>query len=241
MARTASLSGRIALVTGGTRGIGAAIARRLAKEGARVALLARHTDALTKLAKEIGGGAVGVACDLRDSETLERALGQLHDLVGGTPDIVVNNAAAFLVASVEETSIAAFGDMLAVNLTAPFAVVHTLLPAMRTAGRGHIVTIGSVADRTTFPGNAAYAASKHALRAMHEVVRDELRGSGVRTTLVSPGAVNTELWDPIDPDSKPGFTRRAQMLSAEAVADAVHYVLTAPAELNVDELRLSRS
>jgi NADP-dependent 3-hydroxy acid dehydrogenase YdfG len=92
-----------------------------------------------------------------------------------------------------------------------------------------------------FPGNAAYAASKHGLRALHEVVRAELRGSGVRATLVSPGPVDTELWNAIDTESSGGFTPRSQMLDADAVADAVHYALVAPASMNVDELRLSRS
>jgi hypothetical protein len=76
---------------------------------------------------------------------------------------------------------------------------------------------------------------------VHEVLRAELRGTGVRATLVSPGPVNTELWDPIDPDSTPGFTKRADMLDADAVAAAVLYALTAPPGVNVDELRLSRS
>ena len=236
-----SLQDRRVLVTGASRGIGAAVARRLAASGARVALLARGKDALASLAREIGGGAIGLACDVRDTETLTHALEQLPARMGGAPEIVVNNAGAFLIASAHETSVEAFNETLAVNLTAPFAVVRALLPALRAAGRGHIVTIGSIADRATFTGNAAYAASKHGLRAFHEVLRDELRGSGVRASLVAPGPVNTDLWNPIDPDNHAGFTPRAAMLSAAAVADAVHFVVTADPELNVDELRLSRS
>ena len=241
MTQPLPLRGRTALVTGASRGIGAAVARRLAASGARVALLARSKDALRALANELGGGAVGLACDVRDTVTLARALDQLPDLLGGAPSIVVNNAGAFFIAPARETSVEAFAEMIAVNLTAPFAVVRGLLPAMIGAGGGHVVTIGSVADRATFPGNAAYAASKYGLRALHEVLRMELRASGVRVSLVSPGPVNTDLWNPIDPDQQPGFTPRADMLSSDAVADAVHWVVTAPAELNVDELRLSRS
>ena len=236
-----SLKDRRVLVTGASRGIGAAVARRLAESGARVALLARSKDALAALAREIGGGAIGLACDVRDTDTLAHALAQLPDRMGGAPDIIVNNAGAFLIAPAHETSVEAFSDTLAINLTAPFAVVRALLPGMRAAGSGHIVTIGSIADRATFTGNAAYAASKHGLRALHEVLRDELRGTGVRASLVAPGPVNTDLWNPIDPDNHAGFTPRAAMLSATAVADAVHFVLTADPELNVDELRLSRS
>ena len=112
---------------------------------------------------------------------------------------------------------------------------------MRARGSGTVVTVGSIADRATFPENGAYAASKHGLRALHEVLRAELRGSGVRAVLVSPGPVDTPLWDAVDPDSREGFTPRAAMLAAEAVADAILYVVTRPAGVNVDELRLSRS
>jgi NADP-dependent 3-hydroxy acid dehydrogenase YdfG len=241
MAPDGPLAGRIALVTGASRGIGAAVARRLAASGARVALLARREKPLRDLAEEIGHGAVAVPCDVRDAPALAHAMAKLPDRVAGSPDIVVNNAGAFFVSSAEETSVDAFAEALAVNLTAPFAVVHALVPAMRIAGRGHVVNLGSIADRATFPGNAAYASSKFGLRALHQVLRDELRGSGVRVSLVSPGPVNTDLWDPVNPDEREGFTPRAAMLSADAVADAVHFVVSAPPELNVDELRLSRS
>jgi NADP-dependent 3-hydroxy acid dehydrogenase YdfG len=236
----ALLAGRTALVTGASRGIGAAVARRLAAAGARVALLARSEDALRALAEELGGDAVVLPCDVGASGAAERAAAMLL-AAGAAPDILVNNAGAFMIAPAAETSIGDFRATLEVNLVAPFTFVRSFLGGMRERGSGHLVTIGSIADRATFPGNAAYAASKYGLRALHEVVRAELRGSGVRATLVSPGPVDTELWDPIDPDGTPGFTPRALMLDAAAVADAVHYVLVAPAAVNVDELRLSRS
>jgi NADP-dependent 3-hydroxy acid dehydrogenase YdfG len=234
------LAGRTALVTGASRGIGAAIARRLAADGARVALLARSENTLRQLATELGSDAVIIPCDVSLPGAAERAA-QMLAAAGATPDIVVNNAGAFLLTPAAETSIDDFRATLEVNLIAPFTFVRTFLGGMREHRRGHVVTIGSIADRMTFPGNAAYAASKYGLRALHEVLRAELRGSGVRVTLVSPGPVNTELWDPIDPDGTAGFTPRAQMLDADAVADAVRYVVVAPAEVNVDELRLSRS
>jgi NADP-dependent 3-hydroxy acid dehydrogenase YdfG len=147
----------------------------------------------------------------------------------------------FLVAPVQETSVDAFREMLELNLTAPFSFVRAFLPEMRRRGAGHLVTVGSIADRTAFTGNAAYAASKYGLRGMHEVLRAELKGSGVRASLVSPGPVDTPLWDSVDPSHRVGHTPRANMLSPDAVADAVRFVVTAPAEVNVDELRLSHS
>lgn len=235
------LAGRVALVTGASRGIGAAVARRLASSGARVALLARSGDALATLAEEIGGGAVALVCDVRDTGALGRVLDSLSDQLGGAPDIVVNNAGAFFIAPARDTSVDAFAATLAVNLTAPFAVVRALLPAMSASHAGHVVTIGSIADRATFPGNAAYAASKYGLRALHEVLRAELKASGVRVSLVSPGPVDTELWSAIETEGGSGLTPRSEMLSPESVAEAVHWIVTSPADVNVDELRLSHS
>jgi NADP-dependent 3-hydroxy acid dehydrogenase YdfG len=160
---------------------------------------------------------------------------------GGAPDVVVNNAGAFTLAPVEKTEVLDFKMALDVNLVGPFVLVRAFISAMRTRGSGHIVTIGSIADRAIFPENAAYAASKFGLRAFHEVLRAELRGTGVRTSLVSPGPVDTALWDEIDPDTRPGFTARADMLRSQDVAHAVRYVVSAPATVNVDELRLSRA
>jgi NADP-dependent 3-hydroxy acid dehydrogenase YdfG len=235
------LAQRTAVVTGASRGIGAAVARRLAAAGTRIALLARSEDALRALAGELGPSALAVPCDVRDPRATARAIEVIADAFAGGPEIVVNNAGSFLIAPAHEITVDAFRDTLEVNLTAPFAFVRAFLPTMQARGRGHVVTIGSIADRTVFPGNAAYAASKHGLRALHEVLRAELRGSGIRASLVSPGPVDTELWDAIDPDNQPGFTPRAQMLSPDDVAAAVIYLLDAPMTVNVDELRLSRS
>src|SRR5208283_432105 len=96
---------------------------------------------------------------------------------------------------IETTTPEIFARMLALNLAAPFQLVRAFLPGMRLRGRGHVVTVGSVADHVAFPGNSAYSASKFGVRGLHEVLRTELRGTGVRATLVSPGGVDTPLWD----------------------------------------------
>jgi NADP-dependent 3-hydroxy acid dehydrogenase YdfG len=233
------LAGRWAVITGASRGIGAELARRLAADGARLALLARGREALQALAKELD--AEPVVCDVADLEQVERAAARIGTLAGGAPDIVVNNAGIFVIGAAHKLSIDTFRRTLDVNLVAPFALVRAFLPAMRERGSGHLITIGSVADRNIFPGNAAYSASKYGLRALHEVLQAELRGTGVRTTLVSPGPVDTELWDPIDPDNRAGFTPRAEMLTAAEVAEAIQWAIAAPASVNIGELRLSRS
>jgi NADP-dependent 3-hydroxy acid dehydrogenase YdfG len=207
----------------------------------RVAMCARSEEPLRAAARDIGLGALPIACDLSRPDSARTAVQEVESAFGGAPHIIVNNAGLFTLAPLEATSPAEFARTVDTNLVAPFTILHAFLPAMRARRSGHILTIGSIADRNAFPENAAYAASKFGLRGLHEVLREELRGSGVRATLVSPGPVDTPLWDPVDPDRRPGFTPRAMMLSPEAVADAVLYVLSQPPDVNVDELRLSRS
>jgi len=233
-----ALAGRVAVVTGASRGIVLAIAEALSRAGARVAMLARSADALRKAAEPLGG--LALPCDVADAAAATDAVARVRAEIGD-PDILVNNAGLFVLMPVESQETAGLRAMLDVNLVAPFALARAVIPAMRAAGRGHIVTIGSIADRVTFPENGAYAASKFGARALHQVMREELRGSGVRATLVSPGPVDTPLWDSINPDDRAGFTPRAQMLPASAVADAVLFALTRDPAVNVDELRVSRS
>jgi NADP-dependent 3-hydroxy acid dehydrogenase YdfG len=236
-----SLAGRSALVTGASRGIGLAIARCLGAAGARLALIARSIDALEDEARSLGPQALAISCDVADQPSVEAAVDRARAHFGAAPEILVNNAGEFVLAALDETAADAFVRTIDVNLVAPFRFVRAFAREMRDRASGHIVTIGSIADRTVFPENGAYAASKHAARAMHEVLRLEMRGTGVRATLVSPGPVDTALWDPIDPDTRPGFTPRAQMLGADAVADAVRWAVTRPPESNIDEIRLSRA
>lgn len=235
------LAGRTALVTGASRGIGLAIARLLAGEGAHVALLARDQRALEESARALGSRATSVPCDVSRPDAVAEAVSRIRSLFGSAPDVLVNNAGAFSLASIDTVDPASFDAAVNANLSAPLRFIRGFLPDMRARGAGHIVTIGSIADRDVFPENAAYAASKHGVRALHEVLRLETRGSGVRATLISPGPVDTPLWDTIDPDTREGFTPRAQMLRAGAVADAVVYALTRPDDVNIDELRLSRA
>ncbi len=231
----ASLAGRTAVVTGGSRGIGLAVAELLAANGARLTLLARDADALGRVAGELDARAI--PCDVANGADIDRAL----DAIGDAPDILVNNAGLFQPRPLDDTSPAALAAALDVNLVAPFRFVHAILPRMRARGSGDIISIGSIADHQAFPGNAAYGASKHGLRALHEVMRTELRGTGIRVTLISPGPVDTSLWDEIDPDSREGFTPRSRMLSPNAVAAAVLFAVSQPRDVDVELVRLSRS
>ncbi|HYW48952.1 MAG TPA: SDR family oxidoreductase [Gemmatimonadaceae bacterium] len=231
----------VAVITGASKGIGAALARRFVREGMRVALLARTPGPLHALAAELGESAIALPCDVTSADEVTAVARVIDETFGAAPDVLVNNAGLFQLSPVETMSPADFSAVLQVNLVAPFLLARALLPSMRARGSGTVVTLGSIADRNVFPENGAYAASKYGLRALHEAMRGELRGSGVRAVLVSPGPVDTPLWDPVDPDARPGFTPRASMLTADDVADAIWFTVSRPASVNIDELRLSRS
>jgi len=127
----------------------------------------------------------------------------------------------------------AFDESIAINLRAPFLVNRAVLPAMLQRGRGLIVNVGSEAGRRALHGNAAYSASKYGLRGYHEVLLEELRGSGVRATLVEPGATDTPIWDSVGPEHASRIPRRADMLRPEDVAEAVLFVVTRPETVRI--------
>ena len=237
---TLALHERTAVVTGASRGIGLAVSRALAAQGARVVMLARTADELRTRAQEIGERAHAVPCDVRSADALEQAISAIRARLAGPPDIIVNNAGLFRLAPIEHTTPDQFESTIAVNLAAPFRLVRAFLPELRARGHGHVIAIGSIADHTIFPENGAYAASKYGIRALHEVLRAELRGSGVRVTVVSPAATDTNLWDEISP-GRADLPPRSAMLPPEAVASAVVYAATQPPEVDVELIRLARS
>jgi len=223
------LAGRVALVTGASRGIGAATADALQAAGARVIRVARSLPP--------ANDSVNLPADLTDPGQVEALAERVRREVG-PPDVVVSNAGGFLLRRLEDTSIAEFDAQLAINLRAAFALARAFLPMLRSAGRGSFITVGSVADHVGFPENAAYAASKYGLRGLHETLLAEYRGTGVRLTLVSPGPTDTAVWEPYDPDRREGFPPRAAMLRPADVAEAVMFVATRPPHVLIDWLRL---
>jgi ribitol 2-dehydrogenase len=241
MAGNAPLAGKTAFITGASRGIGLACADTLHDAGAGLVLVGRDVAALTDHLKRLGGPGAAFAIDLAQPESVAKTLATVRAHIGGAPDVIVNNAGQFLLAPFQDTSVTDFERVLAVNLISAFQVVREFVADMKRRGSGHIITIGSLADHAALPGNAAYAASKHGVRAMHEVLREELRGSGVRATLISPEHVDTQIWDDLPPGARADLPNRARMIEAAAVADAVLFAVTRPADVNVDELRISKS
>ena len=238
---TTRLSGRTAVVTGASRGIGAAIASALAGQGVRVVMIARNEARLNEAAKRLKG-SIPLTCDVSDPKSVEKAATQIRKELGAAPEILVNNAGIFGVSIVQETTADFFIETINTNLVGPFLFVRAFLADMKKRKSGHIVTIGSIADRNIYTGNAAYSAAKFGLRAVHEVLRAELGGSGVRASLISPASTDTEIWNSVtvtDPAGKPHSKR--PLLSPDDVVAAVMFALTQPERVNIDELRLSHS
>ncbi len=226
-----TLAGRVALVTGASRGIGAAVAEAFGSAGATVVRVARS------LADRRHEARLDIGADLTDAAQVSKVAARVR-AEAGVPDVVVHNAGGFLLKRLADTTPAEFDEQVRVNLRAAFLVARELLPAMAALGRGTYVSVGSVADHVGFPENAAYAAAKYGLRGLHETLVAEYRGTGVRLTLVSPGPTDTAIWDPFDPDHRPGFPARAAMLRPSDVADAILFVATRPPSVQVDWLRL---
>ena len=228
------LEGRLALVTGGSRGIGRAVAVALGAAGAHVIVVSRSTipDDI-----ETGARPDAVAADISQEYGVDAVARHLD---GRVPDIVVHSAGAFTLAPLAETTVEDFDRMIAVNLRAAYLLLRRFVPSMVARGSGHFVSIGSVAGRVALPGNAAYAASKFGLRGLHAVLDLELRGSGVRATLVEPSATSTELWDAVPATTTYDLPPREAMLDPAAVADAVVYAVTRPADVGIPNLLIGR-
>ena len=226
-----------ALVTGATGGIGEAAARRLAADGFLVYAGGRNVGRLKKLATAVGG--VPLPFDLTSEADIRKA--RSVAAADGAIDVVVNCAGVFDLAPVAATGEDVLQRNLDVNLKGAFHLVRAFLPDMIKAGRGLIVTVGSVAGRRAFPDNAAYAASKYGVRGFHEVLLEELRGIGVRACLLEPGAVDTRIWDAHDPGGSSSLPPRTAMLRPQDVALAVSFLASLPDHVSVPFLPVEKA
>lgn len=185
-----SWKGKVAVVTGGNRGIGRGIAEALAGEGLVVALTARKPEDAARAAKEIGGGARGYACDVRRYADVQALFADVERDLGGV-DVLVNNAGIGLFAPVEDLSVEDWHAVIETNVNGVFYCTKQAIPRMRSRGGGYIFNVSSLAGRNAFPNAGAYCASKHAVNGFSEVLFQEVREAGIRVTYLMPGSVST--------------------------------------------------
>lgn len=229
-------TGRVAVVTGASSGIGAASARALAGAGFRVVCAARRSDRITSLADDVGG--VAVTCDVTSDDDVRR----LAEAAGPRVGVLVNNAGGAIgLDRVEDASTADWQQMYDVNVLGALRVTQALLPALRAAPDAVVVNIGSTAGRGVYPGGGGYTVAKHGLRALSETLRLELNGEPIRVTEIAPGMVRTEEFtlnrlggDQARADAV--YADVDEPLTAADVAEAVRWVATLPRHVNVDEL-----
>jgi short-subunit dehydrogenase len=204
------LKGAHVLVTGGSRGIGAALAREFAKAGAQVSLTARSTQAIEALATEIGGQAF--TADLLDPASVDSLIDQVESAAGPI-DVLVNNAGLEDHGWFHESDVAESRRVIHLNLEAPIVLTRNVLPGMIERGSGHLVFISSLAGTGGFPGTSVYGATKAGLTNFVAALRMELAGTGINSTVVAPGPVDTDMWDAIEQDNElEPMLRRMRML-----------------------------
>jgi NADP-dependent 3-hydroxy acid dehydrogenase YdfG len=243
----ARLDGTVALVTGASSGIGAASALALAADGAAVALVARRTDRIEALQKQIteaGGQAFAITADVTDEGQARAAVaGAVAEL--GRLDTVVNNAGLMLNGPIVDADTTDWQRMIQLNLLGLMYVAHASVPHLLTAAEdsprrvADLVNISSVAGRTVRNGSGAYAATKHAVGAFSEGLRLEVTARHVRVSLVEPGATVSELRDHNRPEVQAQLKKRMgemEMLQAEDISDAVSYIVTRPRHVAVNEI-----
>jgi len=233
---------KVAIITGASGGIGRATALALSKAGAKVAIGARRTDKLEELENEIkqnGGEVISQKLDVtKKSECDSFADAVLQKW--GSIDILVNNAGLMPLSFLKNLKVDEWDQMIDVNIRGVLYCTAAVISHMREKKSGHIVNISSVAGRIVFPAGSVYCATKHAVAAFSEGLRQELSvRSNIRVTCIEPGVVATELTNTITDESLQGFVENAKKmkaLQAEDIANAILYAVESPNHVNVNEI-----
>lgn len=232
------MSKGIVWVCGASSGIGLAAARELAAGGWRLGLGARGAGELEAIAAGLpradAGSHASAAVDVRDARGVADWAHALRDRMGGEPDVLVYAAGWGVFESVAAMSEETWDATMDTNAKGLFLVTKAVLPAMLARGRGHIVSVLSVAARAAFPKNGAYNASKFAALGFTEALRAEVRRHGVRVTAVLPGATDTPFWDRLG-----GDWDRSRMMPPSTVARAIRQAIETPADGLVEEIRIA--
>jgi NADP-dependent 3-hydroxy acid dehydrogenase YdfG len=236
-----SIQGKVVVITGASSGLGEATARLLSAEGATVVLAARRSDRIESLAGELnskGGQALAITTDVTNYDQVKK----LVDVAAqeyGRIDVMLNNAGLMPHSPLERVKIDDWDQMIDVNIKGVLYGIAAALPYMKEQKSGHFINVSSVAGHKIRPGGVVYAATKHAVRVISEGLRMEVKPYNIRTTVISPGAVATELIDRItEYDIRESMRKMAEeiALPAETFARMVAFVISQPDEVDVNEI-----
>ena len=236
-----NIEGKVVVITGASSGLGEATARLLSAQGASVVLGARRVERLRSLADELtgrGGKALAVATDVTDRDQVKGLVDAAVQTYGRI-DVMINNAGLMPQAPLERLKVDEWDRMIDVNIKGVLYGIAAALPHMQRQKAGHIINVSSVAGHKVGPGFAVYAATKHAVRALSEGLRQEVKPYNIRTTVISPGAVATELPDSVtEPDVAEGIRKfyEENAIPAESFARAVAFAMSQPEEVDINEI-----
>jgi len=236
-----NIEGKVVVITGASSGLGEATARLLSAQGASVVLGARRIDRLRVLADELsrrGGKALAVPTDVIQCDQVKRLVDAAVQTYGRI-DVMINNAGLMPQALLERLKIDEWNQMIDVNIKGVLYGIAAALPHMKQQKAGHFINVSSVAGHRVGPGFAVYAATKYAVRALSEGLRQEVKPYNIRTTVISPGAVATELPNTVtDPQAAERIRKfyAEVAIPAESFARAVAFAMSQPEEVDVNEI-----
>jgi NADP-dependent 3-hydroxy acid dehydrogenase YdfG len=236
---TTGIKDKVVVITGASSGLGEATARHLAQHGAKLVLGARRLDRLQALARELSlGDEAIVRMDVTNRAEVDSLVKRAIE-VHGRVDVMLNNAGLMPQAPLEKLDVADWGRMIDVNLKGVLYGIAAALPHMQRQKSGHFINVSSVAGHKVGPGFAVYAATKHAVRALSEGLRQEVKPYNIRTTVISPGAVATELPNSVtDPETAArirDFYAQAA-IPADSFARVVAFAISQPDEVDINEI-----
>ncbi|MDO5613328.1 MAG: SDR family oxidoreductase [Paracoccus sp. (in: a-proteobacteria)] len=236
-----NIANKVVVITGASSGLGAATARHLAEKGARVVLGARRADRIDALAKELteaGFQATAVQTDVTDKDQVKALVDRAVEVYGRI-DVMLNNAGLMPLAPLERLKTDEWDRMIDVNLKGTLYGIAAALPHMQARKSGHVINVSSVYGHVVDPGAAVYCATKFAVRAVSEGLRKETKPYNIRTTVISPGAVNTELTDHIgEADVRAGVKDAVSKFAIEpgTFARAVAFAINEPENVDINEI-----
>ena len=238
--RNNNIEGKVVVITGASSGLGESTARHLAELGATVVLGARRVDRIDALARELtanGQPALAVQTDVTDRAQVQRLVDAAIARFGRV-DVMINNAGLMPHSPLERLKTDDWDRMIDVNLKGVLYGIAAALPPMQAQKSGHIINVSSVAGHKVRPGGAVYSATKHAVRALSEGLRQEVKPYNIRTTVISPGAVDTELPNSItEPDVAANMRKIYEVaVPADAFARAVAYAMGQPDDIDINEI-----